>query len=118
MKKGFLTAAFALLALCAFCQTQAQPVTETVSYRIDYYKPDSLYLVEVKAKQTAPNLRPETTETPVFMNDVAQVQTVLDNLGKKAEEAAKAARDYVQISNEINGIYQQLKARLGEKNNQ
>ncbi len=104
-----LTTIFALFFLC---RLSAQEATTTTAYRVDYFKPDSMYLVEVRVKTTFGGLRPEITEAPLFAKDTSEIGTLITNVRKQADEAAKKAAELNTLANEVNKVYADLRKKL------
>ena len=113
--KGLTTIFFALFLCSLSAQEQKpEPITQ-VLYRIDYFKADSMYLVEVRVKQTAGALRPEITEVPIFASDTAQISAMIASVKKQAEDTAKKAAELSLIAGEVFKVYADLRERIKAK---
>ena len=109
--KGLTITIFAMFFLCNLSAQQQEP-TVTTSYRVDYYRPDSMYLIEVRMKQTGAGLRPEITEAPLFARDTAEIGVMIANVKKQADEAAEKSRELTTLANEVNRVFVDLKNRI------
>lgn len=107
-----LTIAFCLLAILL----KAQQQKEEVSYRIDYWKPDSIYLVEVKKTPVRDGDGFDVHEDKFKMRDTAQISLQIKSLKAQAEQARQQATTYDQISESISRLYEALKVKLLLKN--
>lgn len=86
----------------------------TVNYRIDYIRPDSIYLVEVREKVLAPGQRPETTESPILARDTSEIVAMIANVQKQADEAAAKAKELSTLAAEVRRVYGVLQTKLSE----
>ena len=113
MKLKFL---FALLFAASFISAQ-----ETRSYRIEYLKPDSIYIVETRLVGGQNGLRPEKHEVSVFVKDTASIGKTISDLRKTADDKKAQAKkllsdanDVSLMADQIGKVYADLRRRLNE----
>jgi hypothetical protein len=109
--KPTATILFLLLSFSGFAQSET---STTITYRIDYFKADSIYLVEVREKVLSPGRRPEITESPIFARDISEIAKLIEDVQKQADAAAAKAKEYSTLASEVNRVYNALQSKLSE----
>ena len=105
-----------LLCISAILLNAQQQKDQQISYRIDYWKPDSIYLVEVKKTPVKDGDGFDVHEDKFKMRDTAQISLQIKSLKAQAEQARQQATTYDQISESISRLYEALKVKLLLKN--
>ena len=117
MKHILIFAIAIFSALQSGAQTAPQPPATTVlNYRIDYYRPDSFYLVEIKETVTIPNVRGKSEEEAVLIRDTAQLSFIIKSAMSQEAEYRQKIKDFRQMREEITRLYGILQERI--KNNE
>jgi len=98
-------------ALIANAQTtQAPPAT--LEYRLDYIRPDSFYLVEVKTIQGKPGERGKVEEESILLRDTAQLRVVIEQAEKQESELLRKADEYRNLRESAAKMYATIKERI------
>lgn len=105
-----------LIAMSATAQTitpTAAPASVQLNYRIDYIRPDSFYLVEIKETISEAGKRGKVEEDALLLRDTAQINAVLQHAAAQQAEHLKRAADFKYMQD----CLIKLLATLNEKKN-
>ena len=90
--------------------TQAPPAT--LEYRLDFIRPDSFYLVEVKTIQGKPGERGKIEEESVLLRDTSQLRVVIEQAEKQEAELLRKADEYRKLRDSAAKMYATIKERI------
>lgn len=93
-----IIAVLLLVAMSATAQTTttptAAPASVQLNYRIDFIRPDSFYLVEIKETISEAGKRGKVEEDALLLRDTAQINAVLQHAAAQQAEHLKRAADF------------------------
>lgn len=92
-----IIAVLLLVAMSATAQTTtpaASIASVQLNYRIDYIRPDSFYLVEIKETISEAGKRGKVEEDALLLRDTAQINAVLQHAAAQQAEHLKRAADF------------------------
>lgn len=102
-------------ALSANAQAQTAQAPGTLSYRVDYIRPDSFYLVEVKAlAPEAPGKRGKIEEESILLTDTSQLQIIIQQAARQEAEHLRRADEFRVARESVQRIYATLRERKEE----
>ena len=108
-KITFILLLFAQLSASAQT-TQAPPAT--LEYRLDYIRPDSFYLVEVKTIQGKPGERGKVEEESILLRDTSQLRVVIEQAEKQESELLRKADEYRNLQESAEKMYATIRQRI------
>ena len=94
------------------------PVVTTLNYRIDFIRPDSFYLVEVKTITETPGKRGKTEEESVFLKDTAQIRFIIEKSIEQEKEFERKLNEYRAMRTTVTELYATLRERIKNRGNQ
>jgi hypothetical protein len=92
-----------------------KPIT-SLNYRIDFIRPDSFYLVEIKTITEAPGKRGKVEEESVFLSDTAQLTLIIKNSIAQEQEMERKLNEFRGMRANITELYAILRQKI--KDNQ
>jgi len=89
----------------------AKPTT-SLNYRIDFIRPDSFYLVEIKTITEAPGKRGKVEEESVFLSDTAQLTLIIKNSIAQEQEMERKLNEFRGMRANITELYAILRQKI------
>jgi hypothetical protein len=91
----------------------AKPAT-SLNYRIDFIRPDSFYLVEIKTITDAPGKRGKVEEESVFLSDTAQLTLIIKNSIAQEQEMERKLNEFRAMRANITEMYAILRQKIND----
>ncbi len=91
----------------------AKPTT-SLNYRIDFIRPDSFYLVEIKTITEAPGKRGKVEEESVFLSDTAQLTLIIKNSIAQEQEMERKLNEFRGMRANITELYAILRQKIND----
>lgn len=108
---AFLALAVATSANAQTTNKPPEPQKE-ISYRIDFIRPDSFYLVEVKTTVDQPGKRGKVEEESLLLTDTTQLVTVIEHAKRQDADFMRRAAEFRRLSDEVTRLYGTLKEKI------
>lgn len=113
--KNILIVTLLMLALSATGQSTATPTTAPASvqlnYRIDFIRPDSFYLVEIKETISEAGKRGKVEEDALLLRDTSEIHKVIQHAAIQQADLLKKVADFQRMQESLIKILATLNER-------
>lgn len=117
MKNAFSNTIFAILltAFSLHAQTPEKPKEVPLpptKYELQYFRPDSIVLTEIKFNRVKDNDYPQEVKTKVRFKSESEIVNSVQSLRDQSEQAARASSELIYFSTELNKEYMRIKEKI------
>lgn len=113
--KGIITTTFIILAISATGQTTttptAAPASVQLNYRMDFIRPDSFYLVEIKETISETGKRGKVEEEALLLRDTSEIHKIILYAEAQQADLLKKVADFHRMQESLIKILATLNER-------